>query len=209
MKDVRLFFKKTGGLKFISHLDMNRFFIRLLRKSKLNVWHTEGFNPHPYITFALPLSLGFESDCESVDFKLLDDTDYGVVFEKISEIAPKGIEVLRVAEPKYKSGKIAFAVYQLTFEAETEFEKFCEFLNAENVVVSKKTKSGAVKVNDIKGKFDYKAKDNLSLEIKLPCGNENINPQSIVNSFCEQNELQIYVSYKRISLLVDDNTIFE
>ena len=54
-----------------------------------------------------------------------------------------------------------------------------------------------------------KAKDNLSLEIKLPCGNENINPQSIVNSFCEQNELQIYVSYKRISLLVDDNTIFE
>lgn len=209
MKDVRVFFRKTGDLKFISHLDMNRFFIRLLRKSGLNVWYTEGFNPHPYITFALPLSLGFESDCEAVDFKLLDDTDYSVVFEKISEIVPKGIEVLKVVEPKYKSGKIAFAVYELTFENEKEFESFLGFLNAETVIVSKKTKSGAVKVSDIKGKFAYKANGNLSLLIKLPCGNENINPQSIVNSFCEQNELQIYVSYKRISLLVDDNTIFE
>ncbi len=209
MKDVRLFFKKTGDLKFISHLDMNRFFIRLIRKSGLNVWHTEGFNPHPYITFALPLSLGFESDCEAVDFKLLDDTDYETVAETLKKIAPIGIEILRASEPKYKAGKIAFAVYELTFETKNETDLFCEFLEKDSVIVSKKTKSGSIKVSDIKGKFDYTRLDDCSLNIKLPCGNENINPQNIVNSFCEQEKQQCFVAYKRISLLVDGDISFE
>lgn len=209
MKDVRLFFRKTGDLKFISHLDMNRFFIRLLRKSGLNVWHTEGFNPHPYITFALPLSLGFESDCEAVDFKLLDDTDYKTVTETLKKIAPNGIEILRAAEPKYKAGKIAFAVYELKFEEKTYADMFVEFLSADTIIVSKKTKSGAIKVSDIKGKFEFSQLNESVVSIKLPCGNENINPQSVVNSFCEQRNISVYVSYNRKNLLVEDDISFE
>ena len=52
MRTVRVFYKKLGRLKFISHLDMNRFMLRALRLSGLPVWYTEGFNPHPYATFA-------------------------------------------------------------------------------------------------------------------------------------------------------------
>ena len=62
MRNVRLFYKKLGNMKFVSHLDMSRFIIKVIRMSKIPVWYSEGFNPHPYITFALPLSLGFESD---------------------------------------------------------------------------------------------------------------------------------------------------
>ena len=73
LKNVRLFFKKDGPLRFVSHLDMNRVMTRILRLSKVPVWYTEGFNPHPYITFALPLSLGFSSEYEVMDFRLDDD----------------------------------------------------------------------------------------------------------------------------------------
>ncbi len=62
MKNVRVFYSKKGRMKFISHLDMNRFMTRMILKSGLPVWYTEGFNPRPYLTFALPLSLGFESE---------------------------------------------------------------------------------------------------------------------------------------------------
>ena len=73
MKNVRLFYSKTGRLKFISHLDMTRFMSRIITRSKIPVWYTEGFNQHVYMNFALPLSLGFESVYEVVDFRLNDD----------------------------------------------------------------------------------------------------------------------------------------
>ena len=60
-------------MRFISHLDMTRFMARVIRRAELPVWYTEGFNPHLYMTFALPLSLGFESEYEVVDIRLLDD----------------------------------------------------------------------------------------------------------------------------------------
>ena len=60
MKTVRVFFKKLGRMKFISHLDMTRFMSRLITKANIPVWYTEGFNQHLYMNFAVPLSLGFE-----------------------------------------------------------------------------------------------------------------------------------------------------
>ena len=61
MKNVRVFFEKHGPCKYISHLDTNRVMLRAIGKSRLDIWYTEGFNRHAYITFALPLSLGFAS----------------------------------------------------------------------------------------------------------------------------------------------------
>ena len=75
LKSVRLFYTKHGRMRFISHLDMTRFMARVIRRAELPVWYTEGFNPHLYMTFALPLSLGFESEYEAVDIRLLQD-DY-------------------------------------------------------------------------------------------------------------------------------------
>ena len=68
--DYRVFYTKTGRLKYISHLDVNRLMQRALKRSGLPVWYSEGFNPHIYITFALPLALGLESRYEIMDFRL-------------------------------------------------------------------------------------------------------------------------------------------
>ena len=95
LKNVRLFFKKSGPLRFVSHLDMNRVMTRLLRLSKVPVWYTEGFNRHPYITFALPLSLGFASELEIMDFRLeSDDFDIKKAEQMIAAVCPEGIEVI-------------------------------------------------------------------------------------------------------------------
>ena len=69
MREVRLRFSKTGRLKYISHLDINRAMSRALKRAGIPLWYTEGFNPHPYMSFSLPLSLGVESLCESVDLR--------------------------------------------------------------------------------------------------------------------------------------------
>ena len=75
LKNVRIWFKKDYECRYISHLDLNRCMLRALHKSKIPIWHTEGFNPHPFATFPLPLSLGFRGINECMDVKLEDD-DY-------------------------------------------------------------------------------------------------------------------------------------
>ena len=64
MRCVRIWFKKMGMSRYVSHLDLMRAMTRAIRRANLPLWYTEGFNPHPYMTFALPLSLGMESLCE-------------------------------------------------------------------------------------------------------------------------------------------------
>ena len=61
MQEIRLRFSKTDQAKYISHLDTNRVFSRAFARAKIDLWFTEGFNPHPYMSFSLPLSLGVES----------------------------------------------------------------------------------------------------------------------------------------------------
>ena len=69
MITVRIWFEKRNEASYISLLDLQRVMQRVLKRSGLPVWHTLGFNPHIYMTFTCPLSLGQESLCESVDVK--------------------------------------------------------------------------------------------------------------------------------------------
>ena len=67
---VRIFFSKSGRARYISHLDLNRTMTRAVRRAGLPIWYTEGFSRHPYLTFAAPLSLGFEGERETMDLRL-------------------------------------------------------------------------------------------------------------------------------------------
>ena len=99
MKSVRVWYKKDGAARYISHLDVNRVMTRALQHSKLPIWHTEGFNPHPFITFALPLSLGFRGVKESMDMRLLEEVPERELISKLNQGLPQGIEVYKVTEP--------------------------------------------------------------------------------------------------------------
>ena len=71
----RLLFSKTGRAKYISHLDLMRMFQRAFARAKIPIKHTEGFHPHPFVSIALPLSVGYSSECEILEFGLLEGTD--------------------------------------------------------------------------------------------------------------------------------------
>ena len=70
-------FTKTGALIYISHLDLTRLFLRVLRMSGLRPSYSHGFNPHPKMSFVLPLSLGLHSICELLEFEIesMDNND--------------------------------------------------------------------------------------------------------------------------------------
>ena len=91
---------------YISHLDINRMMTRAVRRAHLPMWYTEGFNPHLYMTFALPLSLGTESNCESVDMRLIDEISLEEVKNRLNAVLPTGIEVTEVSEPLMKASLI-------------------------------------------------------------------------------------------------------
>ena len=88
MKTVRVFFAKEGRLKYISHLDVTRCLARVFKRSRLPIWYTQGFNPHAYLTFALPLPLGVESCCESFDFRLTEEVSCEEVTDRLNAVLP-------------------------------------------------------------------------------------------------------------------------
>ncbi len=187
MRSVRLFFKKKGDMKFVSHLDLNRFMIRMIRKTNIPVWYSEGFNPHPYITFALPLSLGFESDYEVMDLRLDDDTFKNEdVLKEISDKMPFGIEFFEVSNPIMKAGEVAFASFDIDFgEDFNKISKSLEtFLSNEHIFSEKKTKKGSIKILDLKEFIkEYKLQDNKLTILLSAGGSENLNPKLILEEF--------------------------
>ena len=180
-------------MRFISHLDMTRFMARLIRRAQLPVWYTEGFNPHLYMTFALPLSLGFESEYEVVDIRLLDDNyDISTLPEKLNAVCPPYIRFFDAAEPIKKAGDVAAAEFVITFDDGGEIrDALNHFLSRESITVLKKTKKGDIKELEVADKikeFSVDEKDgNTLLRITLPAGSsENLNPELFLNKFFEE-----------------------
>ena len=194
MRSVRLFYKKSGNMKFVSHLDMNRFMIRMVRMSGVPVWYSEGYNPHPYITFALPLSLGFDSDYEVMDVRLDDDSfDNEAVYAKLKLLMPEGIEFFGFGDPVMKPGEISFASFKLDFDDISEFKaQLIEFLDADTIEAEKKTKKGKMKVIDLKEYVkSYSICDNSIKLILAAGGSNNLNPKLLFDTFAAKFELKL------------------
>ena len=99
----RIKFEKTGIMKYISHLDLNRLFARALARAQIELLHSEGFNPHPKITFGSALSLGTESLCEFADVKITKTAGLETgeeILKKTKGAFPPGINIIEVYAPE-------------------------------------------------------------------------------------------------------------
>ncbi|MCQ4950886.1 TIGR03936 family radical SAM-associated protein, partial [Bittarella massiliensis (ex Durand et al. 2017)] len=99
---------------YISHLDLVRCMARALKRSGLPVWYTQGFNPHIYLTFTLPLSLGQESECEIMQFRLVEELPLNEVKDRLNAALPAGLQVLATALPQQDQQAIAAADYRVS-----------------------------------------------------------------------------------------------
>ncbi len=197
MIDVRTVFEKKGRAKYISHLDLNRFMMRVFRRSGLPIWYTEGYNPHPYLNFALALSLGFESEYEIMDFSLTEGVSFGKIKKSLNDILPEGIKILYVMTPQHNIKDIAKSEYSVEYITDFPSElcgEIQKFLGSSEITVEKKTKKG-VKSIDIKPDTeitDIQTSDGkLFFNIKLPAGTQtNLNPMLFTDAFWEFSEIK-------------------
>ena len=213
MKNVRIFFSKTGRLKIVSHLDMTRFMSRLIAKSKIPVWYTEGFNQHIYMNFALPLSLGLEGLYEVMDFRLIDDNyDLNKCLEQMEAVCPPDIEFFSIAEPVTPMKEIGWAEYELNFSVNsTVIERFYEFLTQESVICEKVGKKGKVKQIDLIPKISGFTANENKITLRLIAGTEdNLNPSLVMSTFFEQTNTEpFFYTVKRTAILDKKLNLFK
>lgn len=211
MKTVRVWFSKTGAAKYISHLDLTRCMSRALKLSKLPVWYTEGFNPHIYMTFAMPLSLGVEGLRECMDIRLTEDMELSATARQLAEHLPKDISVLEITEPMLGFDATAFAEYELCFDSKDPqalADALDEILSLDSIIVMKHSKKGD-KEFDIKPHFTllYKQIEPGLLRVKLQasCSQEgSVNPSLLLEAVKQYKGLEPYAEITRVKLLTKD-----
>lgn len=182
--NTRAFFSKTGRAKYISHLDLSSVVIRAMKRTRLPIWQTEGFNPRTYVTFMLPLSLGQEGLHEAMDFRLTEDVPYSEVKERLNAALPADIRVTEITVPKDKNTDITAARYRI--ESSADPEKLRALCEKEQINVEKRTKKGSTIV-DLKPLMSDVKLDGVVLEVTLPAGNSfNINPALIFEAYAAE-----------------------
>lgn len=213
MKNVRVFYKKVGRLKFVSHLDMSRFMSRLITKAQIPVWYTEGFNQHLYMNFALPLSLGFESLYEIMEFRLTDD-DFPLknCLDALNRVCPDDISFFGISEGGSNMKEIGFAKFELIFdEMPQNTEKALkDFLSKDSIICLKKGKKGKFKEIDLIPKIKEWSTYGNKLSLTLIAGtDDNLNPSLVLSAFFEQTGTEpIYYSVTRTEILNKDGKLF-
>lgn len=191
MRCVRIKFNKTGRVKYVSHLDVMRAITRAVRRAKIPLWYTEGFNPHPYLNFLQPLPLGIEGFNEPLDIRIEGEIENREIKERLNGVLPEGFEITSVTEPYMKSNDIAFGEYEIIFEREPELSGLLEKAMSSGGLVCEKT--GKVKgkkvikevnISENIKEYSIKEEDNaIILNVILPCGNtKNVNPVNLLSA---------------------------
>lgn len=178
---IRVKFRKVGNLQFISHLDLMRFMTKALVRAKIPVVYTEGFNPHPRLTFGLPLSVGTQSECELMEFKITGEAKEEDIRAALSRNLPPELAVLEVyqAPAGVKLSSIAFAEYEIRADRRLDVE----LVMKDEILATKQTKSGEKTVNiaPLIARYSY---DGEVLRAVLCADSQNyLNPELLVKLF--------------------------
>ena len=193
----RLLFSKTGRARYISHLDLMRTFQRAFARAKIPIKHTEGFNPHPFVSIALPLSVGYSSQCEILEFGLLDGTSHEEVPDRLTAAMPEGIAVHRCYPVERKLKELRYVNYSMTFEYPEGCPQGAEaalaaLLNRESLVVRKKSnkaKAGFTEVDIIPLIRSWRVQGrsgSMTADLVTSAQNPGLNPDLIRAAFCAE-----------------------
>lgn len=214
---IRVGFAKEKEACYISHLDLQRVIQRALKKAGVPVWYTQGFNPHIYLTFALALSLGQASTCESFDYKCEEDAfDADAVYYALNQALPKGLTVYDVHPAQMDPNEIEYARYLVRFSGQSDLlaQKLAAFRSLPEAVVYKKTKKGQDKpvdlLPDIRAWEVRPTEEGVLLDVTLPAGNRYmLNPDLLIGYLAEHYEIDVVdVSVCRTEVLTKTNELF-
>ena len=216
----RALFVKTGNAVWISHLDLMRLFQRAFKRAGLPLTHTQGFNPRPSVSIALPLSVGIESRCELLDFDLEGEkVSNDQILRVLNENLVEGIRIMQVYDNFSKIKNLAFLDCVLTLEYDAGIPEGCavqlqSLFGRDEVIVEKRTKNGPKMENIIPliKKLEINAEDAHVLELKarVCCQNPTLNPMQMAAAI-EQYlpELKAdFVKCRRIEVFDSQENVF-
>lgn len=186
----RLLFEKSGKAIWISHLDLMRVFQRSFKRAGLHLTHTQGFNPRPSVSIALPLSVGVESVCELLDFDLDGDTVTNEdLVSRLNGVLVPGVRVLEAYDTGRKIRDLALLECEITLEynagvSPEVFTALTELFHSESLIVPKKGKNG-IQDQDIipmiRGlQISQIGENAILMRCCICCQNPSLNPMQLV-----------------------------
>ena len=212
---VRIKFRKYGALRFIGHLDVMRFFQKVMRRAQIPIAFTSGYSPHMIMSFASPLGIGLTSDGEYFDIELTESISSEEAVRRMNAVTAEGIEVVsfrQIAEEKKMTGMaiLAAADYLVGMSIEEEpgfFKKykadFKAFLEQPQIIVMKKTKRSEQEVNIRPMIYQMDLQEN-GVYLKLAAGSvKNLKPELVMSAFCQFagiDEKEISYTWHRLEM---------
>ncbi|MCC8106744.1 MAG: TIGR03936 family radical SAM-associated protein [Clostridiales bacterium] len=200
MLKVRIRFSKKGSMKFIGHLDVMRYFQKLIRRADIDVAYTEGIHPHMIMSFASPLGIGLTSDAEYMDIELRSSISSAEAIRRLNQAGTDEMMVTGFVQiPEGKANKamtlVAAADYELGFRAEhiPDFnweDGLSDFFQQTDLLVMKKTKHSEKEVNIRPLIYDWSASSGV-LYLKLAAGStENLKPGLVMDTYLRQRNME-------------------
>lgn len=223
-KHVRLKFIKVGTLQYISHLDLQRTFNRIINRACLPVWYTKGFNPHIKLVFSTPLGVGSESICEYLDIRIDREMSCKEIMERLNAEMTEEFHIVEAYVPESDFSEIKWATYELslcTGGASAELaKKVQETLTSSPLNLVKRTKSGEKEIDIIplisSVKTEYNAdKNSIEIEATVSASStEYLSPEMLVTGLKEKlgilsgDPTKEHYSIMRTQLLKEDMSVF-
>ena len=223
-RGIRLKFIKVGTLQYISHLDLQRTFTRIINRACLPVWYTKGFNPHIKMVFSTPLSVGTESVCEYLDIRIDREMSCEDIVERLNAEMTDEFHIVEAYEPVNDFSEIAWASYKISISTGGACEDMAkdinESLTASSIILTKKTKAGEKEIdivpliNSVEVRYDAEKK---SIEIDAVVSastSEYLNPEMIITGLKSKlgilsgDPTEEYYSIMRTELYKSDMTKF-
>ena len=188
----RALFEKTGSAVWMSHLDLMRLFQRAFKRAGLSLTHTQGFNPRPSVSIALPLSVGVESRCELLDFDLEGEAvSCEEICARLNEALVEGVKVHKVYDDGSKIKNLALLDCVVTMEynagvPQGGVEAISQLFSSASLTVEKKSKNG-IQDQDIipmiRSLRVILADDHtVELHGRICCQNPTLNPMLLANA---------------------------
>lgn len=218
MDKLRLRFKKTGRAIYISHLDLMKTVQRAFSRAGYALKYSEGFNPRPQLSFALPLSVGTGSVCEVLDFKLKDDAPLDDMPARLTAALPEDIEIIEVYEPARKVSEIKWLEISGIMEYDNENPaemagKLSAFYAAEAIVITKRTKRGEAET-DIKPAIQSiefsPAEGGVQVHAVISAQEPTLNPELLTDALRQKapNLAPDFAKYMRLETYDTQMTVF-
>lgn len=224
---ARIKFRKYGVMKFLGHLDVMRFFQKVMRRAEIPIAFTGGFSPHMIMSFAQPLGVGITSDGEYLDVELREAVSSEEAVRRMNATMVEGIEIVsfvQIPDDKKYSGMtvVAAADYEVTLleSAKTSeitrpvpdtWKNACAgFLAQPQILVMKKTKRSEKEV-DIKPMIYRMEVGSDNIYLFLASGSEqNLKPDLVMQAFLDftgERAENLPLHYHRIDIYARDNRI--